>query len=131
MVWGKRKIKNMPTEEEPPERVTQAARDILDLLEEDGRELTRNEVLTIVSNVASNMVMAVSTMRGGTNTNPAERAGGAAGALQHMIMTQLEMIVRKHYGPEGVDEFNQAKFAVIIQCMDHNSRLEPGKLSKL
>jgi hypothetical protein len=110
----------------------QASRDILDLLEENGRELTRNEVLTIISNVASNVIMAVATMEHSGELTAAGRAGGCAGVLQHMIMTQVELIVRKHYGAEGVDEFNEAKFSTTLQCMDHlHAHLAEPKLSKL
>jgi uncharacterized protein YejL (UPF0352 family) len=97
------------------ERVHRTSLDILNLLEEKDRALTRNDVVAIAGNITSNVIMAAS--QGNNKRSIPSQAGALVAIVSNLINHHVEMMVRQVYGKTGVGEFDESRFETTLQCV--------------
>lgn len=106
----------MSNESVPDEgRVHATSLDILNLLEEKDRALTRNDVVGIVGNVTSNVIMAAS--QGASKRGIPAQAGALVAIVSNLINHHVEMMIRQVYGKAGVEDFDESRFETTLQCV--------------
>lgn len=123
-IWNHMNDKGVPDEK----RVVSTARDILDMLEESGRELTRNDVVAVIGNVTSNVIMAVSQVAEKEGGVPAQ-AGAVLAVVTAMVNHHVELMIEQAYGDKAVDLFNESRFTVMLECV--SLPRGDGRLSEL